>query len=106
VKPTKIEFSVLYNDNSGVASAVRYNLTQKGNEIEMESVDTITFSINNIDFLIDSLCEIRDICVYTSDILMETPSDEIISDFESAFNTSPKASLVGATGCQKGLKRD
>jgi len=106
MKPTKIEFSVLNNDGSGTDYAVRYDLTQKGNEIEMESVDTITFSINNIDFLIDSLCEIRDICVYTSDILIETPSDEIISDFESTFNTSPKAGLAGAIGCQKGLKRD
>lgn len=55
MKPTKIAFEKQYSDNSGVEYGVRLNAT----EIELESINTINFPIEELDWLIEALMNIK-----------------------------------------------
>lgn len=55
MKPTKIAYEKRYSDNSGVEFAVRLNAT----EIEFKSINTINFPVEELDWLIESLMNIR-----------------------------------------------
>ena len=52
-------FTVMYPDNSGIQYAVRYDDRKELHEIEFDSIDTVEFPIDRLDWLIDALTEIK-----------------------------------------------
>jgi hypothetical protein len=69
LKPTKAAFECFYDDGSGVEYALRYCMTSKGREIEIESGISAFIPVTHIDWLIENLSWIRDNCV------LEFPED-------------------------------
>jgi hypothetical protein len=61
MNPTKIAYEQRYSDDSGVEYGVRFDANRITREIEIESIDTVEFPADQIDWLIDSLCSIRTI---------------------------------------------
>lgn len=57
--PTKIAFEKKYSDDSGVEFAVRYEANDCFEPIEIEHVNTISIPLEQLDWIIDALCEVR-----------------------------------------------
>lgn len=55
MQATKIAFEKRYRDDSGVEFAVRMD----GEELELESIDKVSFPISELDWLIDALVRIK-----------------------------------------------
>jgi len=60
MKRNSMEFKVMYSDDSGIQYAVKYNEYCVDREIGFESIDSIDFPIERLDWLIEALQDIKD----------------------------------------------
>ncbi len=60
MKPEKLSFEQQHDDGSGVRAAVRYDSTQMSDEcIEIERINTIHLSVEEIDWYVERLLYIK-----------------------------------------------
>ena len=59
MKRNVMSFKVMYSDNSGVEYGVNYDDSKVDSEITLQSIGSVDFPINRLDWLIDTLQEIR-----------------------------------------------
>lgn len=59
MKRNLMAFKIMYPENSGVEYAINYDEFKTDGEIEIKSVDTVTFPIDKLDWMINALQEIK-----------------------------------------------
>jgi len=59
VRANKMAFETQYSDKSGVEYAVRLTSDSTGQIVELESINTITFPIDKIEWIRDCLWRIQ-----------------------------------------------